>query len=68
MRFDFVPKYGPIGWLWAQLSKPAFRRICEMLLDNWEVKMKEQMGQATHPRAGQPQTDLALAQRNSYRG
>lgn len=47
MRFDFVPKYGPIGWLWAQLAKPAFRRICEALLDNWEVKLKAQMGQAT---------------------
>ena len=48
MCFDFMPKYGPIGWLWTQLSKPAFRHICEVLLDNWKVKIKAQMGQATH--------------------
>jgi hypothetical protein len=28
-------------------AEPAFRRICEALLDNWEVKIKAQMGQAT---------------------
>lgn len=38
MQFDYQPKYGPFGWLMDQVYiKPAFRRICDKLMDNWET-------------------------------
>lgn len=45
MRFDAVPKYGPIGWLMAQVMKPAFRRVGEQLLDNWAEQISARLDQ-----------------------
>lgn len=49
MQFDYQPKYGPLGWLMDQFYiKPAFRRICKKLMDNWEAEImttSESIGQ-----------------------
>ena len=40
MQFDYRPKYGPFGWLMDQVYiKPAFRRLCGELMDNWETEI-----------------------------
>lgn len=43
MRFEYQPKYGPIGLLldWLYI-KPTFSRICEQLMDNWQRKIEQQ--------------------------
>lgn len=53
MRFDYVPKYGPIGWILDRLIiRRSFRRICEKLMNNWEAAIKEDQAclLSSHPR------------------
>ncbi len=46
MHYEYVPKYGPLGWLMDQLYiKLAFRRICEELMDNWENQIAARLCQ-----------------------
>ena len=44
MEFDYTPKYGPLGWMMDKVYiKPAFSRICEKLMDNWESEIKSRL-------------------------
>lgn len=46
-EFEYLPKYGPIGWVLDRaVIKPAFHRICEKLLDNWEAEIAMKWSQA----------------------
>lgn len=44
MQFDFQLKYGPVGRLMAYLMRPAFKRLCGQLMDNWEALIRERSG------------------------
>ena len=46
MRFDYVIKYGPLGWLMGLLSMSAGRRDAEDLLEKWEAAIEARVNQS----------------------
>lgn len=47
MRFEYEPRYGPLGWLLGTVGKRQGRRLTRAIFDGWERELEARRATAT---------------------